>query len=151
MSLSDNEDYLLAGYASGHIIIWKTTNGKYLYVFDQIFDMPVFSCEYLGISESLKDYLFLVSDLVGQVYLIEFKKHLIQRDKIHKIIVSNCFYPCILMKKLKFNKFNEAEDFNINKIIKYINEQSYIIILGNLEYIEMISKKKVNQRKNKYG
>jgi len=145
MSLSDNEDYLLAGYASGHIIIWKTTNGKYLYVFDQIFDMPVFSCEYLGISESLKDYLFLVSDLVGQVYLIEFKKHLIQRDKIHKIIVSNCFYPCLLMKKLKFNKFNEAEDFNINKIIKYINEQSYIIILGNLEYIEMIS---INRQPN---
>ena len=145
MSLSDNEDYLIAGYASGHIIIWKTTNGKYLYIFDQIFEMPVFSCEYLGISEKLKDYLFLVSDLVGQVYLIEFKKHLIQKDKIHKIIVSNCFYPCLLMKKLKFNKFNESEDFNINKIINYINEQSYIIILGNLEYIEMIS---INRQPN---
>ena len=139
MSLSDNEEYLLAGYASGHIIIWKTTNGKYLYIFDNIFEMPAVSCEYLGISEKSKDYLFMASDLVGKVYLIEFKKHLIQKDKINKIVVSKNLFPCLLMKKLKFNKFNESEDFNINKIIKYINEQSYIIILGNLEYIELIS------------
>ena len=33
MSLSDDENYLLAGYASGHIIIWKTTDGKILYIF----------------------------------------------------------------------------------------------------------------------
>ena len=35
MSLSDKENILLAGYASGHIILWRTTDGKNLYYFDK--------------------------------------------------------------------------------------------------------------------
>ena len=54
------------------------------------------------------------------------------------IIVSNCFYPCLLIKKLKFNKYDGGEDFNITNLINKINRQDYICILGNLEYIEIL-------------
>ena len=142
MSLSDNEDYLLAGYASGHIIIWKTTNGKYLYIFDEIFDMPVVACEFLSVSENHKDFHFLVSDLIGKVYLVHLEKNTIMKDNFSKIIVSKCFYPCLLIKKLRFNNKSDIDtgkDFDINIIINNINKKPIICILGNLEYIEIIS------------
>ena len=139
MSLSENGDYLLAGYASGHIIIWNTTNGKYLYVFDEIFEMPVVSCEFLWVSENNKEFYFLAGDLIGKVYLIQFQKNLIMKDDVNKIVVSNCFYPCLLIKKLKFNKYDGDSDFNINNIINKIDKNDFICIIGNLEYIEIIS------------
>ena len=142
MSLSDNEDYLLAGYASGHIIIWKTTNGEYLYIFDEIFDMPVVACEFLSVSENHKDFHFLVSDLIGKVYLVHFEKNTIMKDNFNKIIVSKCFYPYLLIKKLRFNNKSDIDtgkDFDINIIINNINKKPIICILGNLEYIEIIS------------
>ena len=58
MSLSDNENFLLAGYASGHIIIWRTTNGKVLHIFNDIFDMPVVSCEFISVSQMRKIIYF---------------------------------------------------------------------------------------------
>jgi hypothetical protein len=89
MSLSDEQDYLLAGYASQHIIIWKTTDGKYLNVFDDIFEMPVVACEFLYVSENNKEFRFLVADLNGKVYLIQLQKNLIMKDDVNKIIVCN--------------------------------------------------------------
>ena len=139
MSLSDEQDYLLAGYASQHIIIWKTTDGKYLNVFDDIFEMPVVACEFLYVSENNKEFRFLVADLNGKVYLIQLQKNLIMKDDVNKIIVCNCSYPCLLMKKLRFNKYDGGEGFNIKNLINKIKERDYICILGNLEYIEIIA------------
>ena len=145
MSLSEDGDFLLAGYASGHIIIWKTTNGKTLHSFNDIFDMPVVSCEFVSISENNKDFLFLVSDLIGKVRLIKYTKNTFIDD--HSIIiVSNFNFPCLLMKKLKFNKNDGGEDFNIKEIIRKINCCPNICLIGSLEYIQlfMIDKNKLN-------
>ena len=139
MSLSDKENYLLAGYASGHIIIWSNTNGKSVYVFDDIFDMPVIACEFLSVSENEKEFHILVSDLIGKVYLIQLQKNLIRKDVVNKMFISNCTHPCLLVKKLRFNKNDGNSDFKINEIIKNIDERPYICIIGNLEYIEILS------------
>ena len=136
MSLSNNENFLLAGYASGHIIIWRTTNGKVFHVFNDIFDMPVVSCEFISVSSNEKDYLILVGDLVGKVRLIQFTKTTF-KDKCNIIIVSNCFYPCLLMKKLKINKREGETEFNIGEIMKKVNDKSYICVIGNLESVEL--------------
>ena len=143
MSLSDDENYLLAGYASGHIILWRTTNGKYIYIFNEIFNMPVVACEFLSVSDNNKEFYFLVSDLTGKVNLIQYKKNFIMKDDVNKMIVSNCFYPCLLLKKLNFNKYDDEKDINIKNIISKIKNQSYICILGNLEYVEILS---INRR-----
>ena len=140
MSLSDKENILLAGYASGHIILWRTTDGKNLYYFDNIFDMPVVACELLFVSDNMKEFHFLVSDLVGKVNLIQLQKNTFMKDDVNKIIVSNCFYPCLLIKKLKFNNTDDGgKDFDIKQIINKINKSPYICILANLEYIEVLS------------
>ena len=134
MSLSEDENYLLAGYASGHIIIWKMVNGKNVFCFDDIFEMPVVSCEFVSI-ENNKTFLFLASDLIGKVRLIQYTKNTFI-DNHNTIIISNCFYPCLLVKTLKFNNKEGKEDFDMNNIIKRINNHdSYICLMGNLEYI----------------
>ena len=139
MSLSDKENYLLAGYASGHIIIWSNTNGKSLYIFDDIFDMPVIACEFLSVSENQKEFHILVADLVGKVYLIQLQKNLIRKDVVNKMFISNCTHPCLLIKKLRFNQKDGSSDFKIDEIIKNIDKRPYICIIGNLEYIEILS------------
>ena len=136
MSLSNNENFLLAGYASGHIIIWRTTNGKALHVFSDIFEMPVVSCEFISVSSNEKDYLILVGDLKGKVRLIQFTKSTF-KDKCNIIVVSNFFYPCLLMKKLKINKREGEPEFNIGEIMKKVNDKSYICVIGNLESVEL--------------
>ena len=146
MSLSDDQDYLLVGYASQHIIIWKTTDGKILKVFDDIFEMPVVACEFLSVSDNNREFYFIVADLRGKVYLIQLQKNIIMKDNFNKIIVCNCFYPCLLIKKLKFNKYDGGEDFNIKNLINKINALDYICILGNLEYIEVIAIKRQFQK-----
>ena len=134
MSLSGDENFLLAGYASGHIIIWRMSNGKYVNCFDDIFEMPVVSCEFVSISDN-KNFLFLASDLIGKVRLIQYTKNTFI-DNQNIIIISNCFYPCLLIKYLKFNIREGKEDFDINKIIKKLDDnESYICVMGNLEYI----------------
>ena len=138
MSLSEDQNYLLAGYASGHFIIWKTSNGKTFYISDEKFDMPVVACEFIYISENNKEFLFLISDLLGRVYLMHLKKHFFT-DEVQKIIVTKCSYPCLLLKKLKFNKHDGGKDFNINNLINKIKDQDYLCALGNSEYIEVIS------------
>ena len=137
MSLSDDENYLLAGYASSHIIIWKTTNGKIFYCFNDIFEMPVVACEFVNISQNERDFLFLAADLIGKIRLIHITKNTF-RENHNTIIVSNCFYPCLLMKRLKFNKREGEMDFNINEIINKINNKSSICATGNLEYVELL-------------
>ena len=142
MSLSDDENFMLVGYASGHIIIWKLTNGKNVYCFDDIFEMPVVSCEFVSISEN-KHFLFLSSDLIGKVRLIQYTKNTFV-DNHNIIIVSNCFYPCLLIKHLKFNIREGKEDFDMNKIIKKLDDnESHICVMGNLEYIILF---KINKK-----
>ena len=86
MSLSEDENYLLAGYASGHIIIWKMVNGKNVFCFDDIFEMPVVSCEFVSI-ENNKTFLFLASDLIGKVRLIKYTKKLKNLRKTYKNLI----------------------------------------------------------------
>ena len=136
MSLSDDENFLLVGYASGHIIIWKTTNGKIFHCFEDIFDMPVVSCEFLSVSEN-KNFIFLASDLIGKVRLIKYTKNpFIDNHSI--IIVSNYNYPCLLIKRLRFNSMERSIDFDIKEIIQIINKKPHICLLGSLEYIQLI-------------
>ena len=61
------------------------------------------------------------------------------KDDVNKIIVCNCSYPCLLMKKMRFNKYDGGEGFNIKNLINKIKGRDYICILGNLEYIEIIA------------
>ena len=138
MSISDDEKYLLAGYASHHIIIWNTYKGNQVRCFNDIFDQPVVSCEFLSISENCKEFLFLVGDLIGKVRLVKYKINtFVNTHEI--IIVSNCFYPCLIIKKLKLNKRDGDEDFNIKEMINKINDRpNHICIIGNLEYIELL-------------
>ena len=143
MSLSDDENFLLAGYASGHIIIWKTLNSTVLYCFDDIFNMPVVSCEFLSGSENNKDFIFLASDLIGKVRLIQYTKNTFI-DKHNIIVVSNSFYPNLLIKRLKFIKEERKEDFNIEEIINKINHKSHICLIGNLKYIELFMIKRAS-------
>ena len=144
MSLSDNEKYLLAGYASGHIIIWRTTNGKILNIFDDIFDMPVVSCELISVSHNEKEVLFLAGDLIGKVRLIHYTKKTFSENR-NIIVVSNCFYPSLLLKKLKLNGIVGKEDSDINKINDNIkNNKEYICIIGSLEYLELFTINKEN-------
>ena len=146
MSLSDDENFLLVGYASGHIILWKTTNGKIHHCFEDIFDMPVVSCEFLSVSEN-KNFLFLASDLIGKVRLIKYTKNkFIDNHSI--IIVSNYNYPCLLIKRLRFNSMEQSIDFDINEIIQIINKKPHICLLGSLEYIQLIMIDRFNNNIN---
>ena len=142
MSLSDDENFLLVGYASGHIILWKTTDGKIFYCFDDIFDMPVVSCELLSVSEK-KNFVFLVSDLIGKVRLIKYTKTTFKNNQ-SIIIVSNYNYPCLLIKRLRFNSMEQSIDFDINEIIEIINKKPHICLLGSLEYIQLIMIDRIN-------
>ena len=144
MSLSDNEKFLLAGYASGHIIIWRTTNGKASNIFDDIFDMPVVSCELISVSQNEKEFLFLAGDLIGKVRLIQYIKKTFSESR-NIIIVSNCFYSCLLLKKLKLNGIVGKEDIDANKINERIKKnKEHICVMGNLEYIELFTINKEN-------
>ena len=143
MSLSDDENFLLAGYASGHIIIWKTSNATVFYCFNDIFNMPVVSCEFLSGSENNKDFIFLASDLIGKVRLIQYTKNTFI-DKHNIIVVSNSFYPNLLIKRLKFTKEERKEDFNLEEIINIINNKSHICLIGNLKYIELFMIRRAN-------
>ena len=141
MSLSDDQNYLLSGYASCHFIIWKTTNGKTFYIFDEVFKDPVVACEFLSEPEKNKEIHFLVGDSKGKVYLFDLKKNFF-KDNFDKIILSKCFYPCLLLKKLKFNNYDRREDFKLDKLINKINKLEYLCVMGNLEYIEIFSIKR---------
>ena len=146
MSLSDDENFLLVGYASGHIILWRTTDGKIFHIFEDIFDMPVVSCELLSVSEN-KNFTFLVSDLIGKVRLIKYSKSILN-DSYSIIIVSNFNYPCLLINRLRFNAMERSDDFDIKEIIQKINKKPHICLLGSLEFIQLIMIDRFNDNIN---
>ena len=137
MSLSDDEYYLLAGYASRHIIVWDTIDGTQIFNLDDIFDKPVISCEFLSITDD-KEFIFLVGDLYGKVRMVQYNRNTFI-DTHETRIVSNCTYPCLLIKRLKLNKRENEEDYDLKKMIKKINKKNvHICFIGNLEYIELL-------------